>query len=154
MDAAAMTFADESFEFVYSMAVFQHLEDPAAVLDEMIRVLTPGGGLYLDFILYTSPYGSHDARLFDGSEDALPAWAHLQPELQPFVRPNAHLNRLRLPEWRALCEDRMPGSEILLIEASGRGLADEARTLRQQVLRDYALDELTTSKVIVLWRKP
>ena len=155
MDASNMTFEDRSFDFVYSLVVFQHLDDPATPLGEMSRVLKPGGGLYLDFLLYTGRTGSHDVRYFTGKDAALPSWAHLRPQFGGMVHPNAHLNRLRLPEWRQLLEARLPGCELVLIQPEADRLEPEARTLKDNgELADYSLDELLTSKVLVLWRKP
>lgn len=42
-DAAHLPFADASFEFVISMAAFKNFTDPVGALDEMHRVLKPGG---------------------------------------------------------------------------------------------------------------
>ena len=41
--ASAMPFADESFDFVYCMAAFKNFSEPVKALDEMHRVLRPGG---------------------------------------------------------------------------------------------------------------
>jgi ubiquinone/menaquinone biosynthesis C-methylase UbiE len=41
-NAAAMPFADNSFDFVYSSAAFKNFSEPVAALDEMQRVLRPG----------------------------------------------------------------------------------------------------------------
>jgi SAM-dependent methyltransferase len=153
MDAAHMAFPGQIFDFVYSMAVFQHLVQPAGVLDEMVRVLKPGGGLYLDFILYTGPTGSHDVRYLGDGEGVLPAWAHLRPAYAPLVQPNAYLNRLRLAEWRKTFEARMPGAKLRLIEPDP-SLRDEAAALHERELEGFTLEELLTSKVVVLWRKP
>jgi SAM-dependent methyltransferase len=155
MDAGNMTFPDESFDFVYALAVFQHLESPAAVVDEMIRVLVPGGGLYLDFILYTSRTGSHDVRLLADKDAELPLWAHLRPDLQGMVQSNAYLNRVRLPDWVRMFEERMPGAQIILRQPEKEWLAPAATALQQQgELTEYSLDELLSSKVAILWRKP
>ncbi len=43
MDAHAMDFADASFETVAIATSLHHLPDPRPVLDEMLRVLKPGG---------------------------------------------------------------------------------------------------------------
>jgi SAM-dependent methyltransferase len=154
MDAADMAFQDESFDFVYSLAVFQHLKDPAKALDEMIRVLRVGAVLYLDFILYTSRTGSSDFRFLAGSGGSIPLWAHLRPQFGEYVRPNAHVNRIRLSEWSQMFELRMPGVEIMLKQPEAETLEPEARALwKRGELTTYTLDELLTAKVVVLWRK-
>jgi ubiquinone/menaquinone biosynthesis C-methylase UbiE len=42
-NASAMPFADESFDFVYCSAAFKNFSQPVRALDEMHRVLRPGG---------------------------------------------------------------------------------------------------------------
>lgn len=42
-DAAALPFADESFDLVLAMHMLYHLSDPAAGVREIVRVLKPGG---------------------------------------------------------------------------------------------------------------
>jgi SAM-dependent methyltransferase len=154
MDAGHMAFPDQTFEFVYSIVVFQSLAQPAGVLDEMVRVLKPGGGVYFDFILYTGPTGGLDVRHLGRGEAVLPPWAHLRPAYAPLVQPNAYLNRLRLPEWRIMIDERMPGATLHLIEPEDPALRDEAASLHERELRYFTLEELLTSKVVVLWRKP
>jgi SAM-dependent methyltransferase len=155
MDASRMTFEAESFDVVYALAVFQHLAEPARALDEMVRVLKPGGVVYVDFILYTSRTGSHDIRLLGGADGALPLWAHLRPQLHSLVRPNAYVNRIRLRDWVSLLEERLPGFQLILRQPEAEWLEREAKALWEQgELTDYDRDELITSKVVVLWRKP
>lgn len=42
-NAAAMPFADDSFDFIFCRAAFKNFSEPAKALDEMHRVLRPGG---------------------------------------------------------------------------------------------------------------
>ena len=63
MDASDLRFDDETFDYAFSYNSFEHFQQPARVLDEMIRVLRPGGHLYLSFgPLYDSPWGEHAYR--------------------------------------------------------------------------------------------
>ena len=43
-DATQLEFADQSFNFVYSFHALEHIGDYRAALQEMHRVLEPGGG--------------------------------------------------------------------------------------------------------------
>jgi SAM-dependent methyltransferase len=155
MDAAQLDFPDASFDFAYSLVVFQHLERPERALGEMIRVLRPGGGLYIDLIVYSSRTGSLDFRLLGGRNTDLPLWAHLRPRYLGLVRPSAHVNELRLGEWEDLFHGRMPGCEVIRQQPEIDWLKPEALALQAAgELPDYSLDELVTTKLVVIWRKP
>ena len=47
VDAMAMPFADGSVRAIYGIHCFHHLPDPSAFLDELTRVVVPGGGCVL-----------------------------------------------------------------------------------------------------------
>jgi SAM-dependent methyltransferase len=62
-DATAMELDDGAFDMAFSFNSFEHVDDPGAVLGEMLRVVRPGGTVHLDFgPLYFSPYGLHGYR--------------------------------------------------------------------------------------------
>lgn len=46
-DATALTFADETFDFIFSYHALEHIENPVKALEEMRRVLRPGGGFWI-----------------------------------------------------------------------------------------------------------
>lgn len=46
-DAAALAFADETFDFIFSYHALEHIEKPVKALKEMHRVLKPGGGFWI-----------------------------------------------------------------------------------------------------------
>jgi SAM-dependent methyltransferase len=62
-DAMRLPFADGSFDAVVSCETIEHLPDWRAGLVEMVRVLRPGGRLYLTFPSYLNAYGIYRAYL-------------------------------------------------------------------------------------------
>jgi SAM-dependent methyltransferase len=66
MDAESLSFADASFDFIISTENFEHLRDYRRNLQEMARVLTPGGMLLLAtpnpemFVGVVNPYHTHE----------------------------------------------------------------------------------------------
>jgi SAM-dependent methyltransferase len=72
MDAQQLLFRDGLFDFVFSLNAFEHIPDPGRALQEISRVLKPGGHVFLQFNgLYFSDDGHHLSGLID-----IP-WIHL-----------------------------------------------------------------------------
>jgi SAM-dependent methyltransferase len=154
MNAVDMAFADATFEFVLCSSVLHHIPDPGRAIDEVARVLEPGGVAHLSLHIWTSDTGSLDPRVMRGDE-TLPKWPHLRPGLSELVIQNAWLNKLRMAEWKALFAERMPGCQFRSDIDDLAHLEPEARRLRASgELAGYALDELLTRRLVVLWRKP
>lgn len=60
---AGLPFDADRFDLVTSFNCFEHMADPKAALDEIVRVTRPGGIIYLDFgPLYAGPWGLHAYR--------------------------------------------------------------------------------------------
>lgn len=63
MNAGQLAFGEGSFDFVFSLAAFEHFDNPEGVLEEAIRVTGIGGYIYLHYgPLYLSHYGLHAYR--------------------------------------------------------------------------------------------
>ncbi len=155
MDATNLAFADATFDAVFSSAVWMHLPDPAAGTREVIRVLKPGGVIFISTHLYTSDSGSHDPRVFSMNRDDLPYWAHLRPAQMHLSRPNTFQNKLRLEQWRDLFNANLPGCCFQLRKYGADRLKPELDLLRAAgELADYTDDELLTVDLWMTWRKP
>lgn len=74
---------DGSVDGVFSSSAFEHIPDIPAVLQEMHRILKPGGLLYSHFgPLWSTSYGHHlwvqdGARVLTYHDVLLPPWCHL-----------------------------------------------------------------------------
>ncbi|HOX56476.1 MAG TPA: class I SAM-dependent methyltransferase [Candidatus Paceibacterota bacterium] len=155
MDACNLTFADASFDCIHCLSVFHHLSDPAAAIQGIKRVLRPGGTVYISFHLYTSETGSLDPRVFTERAKEVGLWLHLRPECAHLIHTSAYLNKLRLEQWRRLFDTWMPGAVLTLTPANRAGAESDARALQAAgELSEYALEELLTHRIYVLWRKP
>ena len=74
LDATTLPFADRSFDLAYSIATFEHVDEPLAAFNEMKRVLRPGGYGYVQTApFYYSPFGHHMFGYFDHSP-----WIHVR----------------------------------------------------------------------------
>jgi SAM-dependent methyltransferase len=72
MDVQELLFRDDLFDFAFSLNAFEHIPDPGRALQEVSRVLKPGGTVFLLFNgLYFSDGGHHLSHLTE-----IP-WVHL-----------------------------------------------------------------------------
>lgn len=55
-----LPFVDGAFDVVYSSNVLEHVSDPWAVADEMVRVARPGGTVVCSYTLWWGPWGGHE----------------------------------------------------------------------------------------------
>ena len=94
-DARKLPFPAESFDFVFSVGLVEHFEDPAAILAEQSRVLRPGGYLLVQvpqkYSVYTPlkkvlirlgkwPYGGWETEFSAREISALVDEAGLEPQ--------------------------------------------------------------------------
>jgi SAM-dependent methyltransferase len=155
MDVRNMSFGTGSFDIVYCRSVLHHLPDPGRAVDEIVRVVRPGGVAYISIHPYTSETGCLDPRIYTGRRCDVEGWPHLRPHLRDKLRePNAHLNRLRLSEWRDLFGSKMPGAKISTAKSGEASLQAAMALQREGELLAYSLEELLTGDFTVLWQKP
>lgn len=56
----ALPFAQGAFDIAYSSNVLEHVPDPWALAEEMIRVVRPGGTAVISYTLWFGPWGGHE----------------------------------------------------------------------------------------------
>lgn len=56
----ALPFADGAFDVAYSSNVLEHVPEPWAMADEMVRVTRPGGLVVISYTLWFGPWGGHE----------------------------------------------------------------------------------------------
>jgi SAM-dependent methyltransferase len=61
--ATALPFASETFDVVVALDVLEHIPDHAAAAREIMRVLAPGGALFVTVPAYRSLWSGHDVAL-------------------------------------------------------------------------------------------
>ena len=155
-DATRTGLTAESFDVTVSNSVLEHIPDPRALVQEMIR-LTRSGGVFSHILhLYTSDTGAHDPRSYIGDHPNLPYWCHLRPGHKEFSSPNCYLNEWRLSEWLSLFVQSMPGVHIEYIPGEPSDTVTQALAdVRQSgELSEFSDIELVTDCLIVSWRKP
>jgi glycosyltransferase involved in cell wall biosynthesis/SAM-dependent methyltransferase len=59
-DGLKLPFADGAFDVSHSSNVIEHVTDPQRFFDEMLRVVRPGGLVFLAFTNWFSPFGGHE----------------------------------------------------------------------------------------------
>jgi SAM-dependent methyltransferase len=69
-DAHRLPFADGSFDFVFSLAVFEHLHSPWIAAEEIARVLRPGGAAYT-LCAFFQPLHGYPDHYFNATESGL-----------------------------------------------------------------------------------
>jgi SAM-dependent methyltransferase len=154
-DAKNIPFPDQYFDFIYSTDVFEHLENPALVIDEIIRLLKPGGSIWLAFLHYGHANALHDLRWITQSKDAPQPWSHLIPDYSDNVQQGAFVNTLRLQDWESLFHAKCPGvvfDKVYLDDSKMKEFLKNARM--KGYLSDYDDEELLTNYYVVAWKKP
>ena len=77
MNAERLNYPDGTFDCLMSISTFEHFHQPDCVLEEMFRVLRPGGvALVTTEPIWTGSYGHH-LHHFGAVSDLVPPWGHL-----------------------------------------------------------------------------
>lgn len=99
MNACSLEFPDNYFDYVYSNAVFEHINNIEKACSEIARVLNADGIAHIGVHLFASLSGGHNLEWAYPDEKpstSVPPWDHLRENLFPA---HAFLNRLREKDY-------------------------------------------------------
>ena len=149
MNACALEFPENHFDYTYSNAVFEHIDDIEPATSEIARVLVPGGIANIGIHLFPSLSGGHNfewSRPDKKPSQSVPPWDHLRQNLFPT---HAYLNKLREKDYIAAFSKHF---SILNIESHYEGeqlLTEDIQT----ELSDYSREDLLKRSVRLVMRK-
>lgn len=157
-------FEPNSFDVVYGLSIVEHIPTPEVFLNEVHRVLKPGGIAYFEGNpLWSSPKGHHlwvatwgglyqhkatANYLFNGfpntrSTNPLPDWSHIlmtQDQMREYLNSNAlpNVDIECIIDWVYLSDqiNRLSMSEIAVAYSTSKLIVLEANTVRSKVPRD------------------
>lgn len=90
-DVGALSFPDNYFDAVISVATFEHFPNLNAALSEIKRVLKPGGVFFTEFApIWTSIVGHHYNFWIYEDIDLIPPWGHLwmdEQQMRTYLEP-------------------------------------------------------------------
>ena len=161
-DAHSLPFSDEEFSVVFSFAALEHFEHPDKILLEAMRVVRPGGYVYLEFgLLFFSPYGLHAYREFPFSypqllfsfEDLVSFVANKRP--QPDWVRRSYLNRYHYNQYRRLFDSHEGNFRIVFYDESPdfTGLQMIERYPACFKLSELSMKDFVTNAIMVLLQK-
>lgn len=143
---------DGTADAVFSDNVFEHIPDVPSVVDEMHRVLKPGGIVFLIIHPFAAYSGGHHLETIQHGENSnahsrIPPWDHLRRNLYPS---GVYLNRLRANDYLQTLEKRFTTLRWDKLQPEGE------RFLTQEILAElpgYDREELLTGKLIYTGRR-
>jgi SAM-dependent methyltransferase len=146
-DGERLPIADGAFDISHSSNVLEHVTNPAAFVDEMVRVVRPGGLVFLAFTNWFSPFGGHDTapwHYFGGE------WAAKRFERKQGHPPKNHFGKslftLHISEVLALVEAR---TDVEILDAYPRYYPHWTRPL----LKVPGLREVATWNLAIVMRR-
>jgi SAM-dependent methyltransferase len=149
MDACDLKFADNSLDYIFSRAVFEHIDDVEKACREMHRVLKTGGVANIRPHLFPSLTGGHNPEWFDLNRNGrrqAPPWDHLRKSLYP---PPCYLNKFREKDYI-----RIFSKYFTIVDVESEYVGEQYLT--EDILRElpgFTREELTKVSIRIIMKK-
>lgn len=150
-------FAPESFDYIISFAVLEHVQQPLTMLEAMHSLIKPGGRMYITANLHRGPMASHRYR------EVFFPWPHLLFEDAVFIRfyRDYHGMENITPVWvnklthlHYLDKVRQLGFETLKCTYSTRPFDEDFYECFADKLGRYPKEDLEKDFINLALRKP
>jgi SAM-dependent methyltransferase len=151
MDAAQLGFPDETFDFIFSSLVFEHIADVPGAVAEVNRVLKPEGTAWINIHLFPSLSGGHHKDWTNPRQwpsPKVPPWDHLRKNRYPA---DLSLNKLRLTDYRQIFRASLEVLEETLLVEGEEMLTPELET--DLTRQGYTREDLLIREVAFRCRK-
>lgn len=151
MDATKMAFESDTFDFIYSNVVFQHIDNIEGAVRELNRVLKPSGIAAINIHLFPSLSGGIclDWLYPEKSPSKIvPPWDHLRKSKYPA---NIHLNKMTINQYRKIFNAYTNIVEEQTVVEGERFLTGELED--ELTAKGYTREDLLTRTVLFLVRK-
>jgi SAM-dependent methyltransferase len=146
-DGCALPIASESVDISYSSNVLEHVPEPKRMLSEMVRVVSPGGIVYITFTNWLSPWGGHATSPWHyvGGEWAAKRYERIHgvPPKTLFGRNLFNLSISDVLQWCEQCQD------VTVLDAFPRYYPRWAKSL----VKVPGVRELFTWNLVVVMRR-
>ncbi|MBD3234067.1 MAG: methyltransferase domain-containing protein [candidate division Zixibacteria bacterium] len=148
MNAEDLDFLDSTFDFVFSVAVFEHIRNVETAVTELRRVLKPSGIFAIEINPFTGITGGHNLYGKDETTTEVPPWDHIRQNLYPAT---TYLNKLRLGDYRDIFSSYFDDVHFIENESNQykKYLTNEIR----EELSDYSEHELLTLGMGIIGKK-
>jgi SAM-dependent methyltransferase len=149
MSACALDFPHNHFDFIFSNAVFEHIDDVPAACSEVARVLKKDGYGYIGIHLFPSVSGGHhlDWAFPDTEPSAVvPPWDHLRENMYPS---HVYLNKLKKDEYLTIFKEYFT---IVALTPSYEGKELLTPEIKKE-LPGYTEEDLLTKGIKLLVKK-
>lgn len=145
-DALHLPLADGSVDVVFSSNMWEHVPDPEAVADELLRVTRPGGLLFLSYTNWLSPWGGHETSPWH--------WLGGERAIRRYQRQHGHPPKNRVGEtlYRVSVRQGLEwakGAPAEVLAARPRYLPDAAA----RILRVPGIREVVTWNLLLILRR-
>ena len=151
MSATDLKFKDQHFDFIFSGAVFEHIDDVPTVVREVNRVLKNSGIAWISIHLFPSLSGGHHLEWISPDKrpsKKVPPWDHL---LDNIYAVNTYLNKLRLNQYRKVFYDNISVVDEKIKLEGGNILSSELKKIL--LSKGYTEDDLLTPNVTFLCQR-